>query len=90
MDDAQKLDVLCRINEEIKAMPPEQAMRESCRSFNVSTLAPIMACLAKHFNNDRARFLEKHPNFKHSSFKTQRCNGTKDECNAKNRPNTDN
>ena len=54
MDDAQKLDLLCRIDEEIKAMPLDQAMRESCRSFNVSTITPIMACLATHCNNAKA------------------------------------
>ncbi|KAI3645930.1 hypothetical protein MP228_008858 [Amoeboaphelidium protococcarum] len=50
------------------------------KSFYVKQYCPIMKCLRKHFGGDLDKFIAHWGNFKPTSFKTNNCSGTMDEC----------
>jgi hypothetical protein len=65
-----------------KGKPTWSATRltPGAKSFSIKFLTPAMNCLDKHFGGVIDLFLEKYPNFKHTTFPTKCCNGKGTNC----------
>lgn len=59
-------------------------LTSGAKSFNIKHLTPVMNCLEAHFDGNVDAFLEKYPEYKHTTFPKECCGGKGNDCTPKN------
>ncbi len=74
-DPLEKIHKIADIwNGQIRDIPQKSCWEDSSRTFK-NCVQPIMKCLVNHCGGDFGVFLEKWPDFTHSTFKKRCCKG---------------
>ena len=74
----EKLSIMVALDKE----KTKGKLTSGAKSFMTKHLNPTIRCLNKHFGGDVGAFARKYPNYHHTTFPNQCCDGRGHHCNA--------